>query len=60
VPVVTAFTGIVAAAQMMRLLRGEPLSSLHLQFSFLSYRCRRLNMKFAPACECSPRQEEAG
>jgi len=60
VPFVTAFTGIVAAAQTMRLLRGEPLSSLHFQFSFRSYRCRRLEMKCAATCECSARQEEAG
>ena len=57
VPFVTAFTGIVAAAQTTRLLLGEPPSSLHFQFSFLSYRCRRLSLKCAPACECRSRQE---
>ncbi len=60
VPFVTAFTGIVAAAQTMRLLRGEPPSSLHFQFSFLSYRCRRLDLKCSPACECHARQKRAG
>jgi hypothetical protein len=60
VPFVTAFTGIVAAAQTMRLLVGEPPSSLHFQFSFLSYRCRRLDLRCSPACECRVCQEEAG
>jgi hypothetical protein len=60
VPFVTAFTGIVAAAQTMRLLLGEPPSSLHFQCSFLSYRSRRMGLKCAPACECRIRQEEAG
>lgn len=58
VPFVTAFTGIVAAAQTMRLLRGEPPSSLHFQFSFLSYRCHRLDLKCSPLCECRVRQTE--
>jgi hypothetical protein len=59
VPFVTAFTGIVAAAETTRLLLGEPPSSLHFQFSFLSYRCRRLDLKCSPACECRVRQTEA-
>jgi hypothetical protein len=45
VPFVTAFTGIVAAAQTMRLLLGEPASSLHFQFSFLFYRRRTLSRR---------------
>jgi hypothetical protein len=57
VPFVTAFTGIVAAAQTMRLLLGQPLSSLHFQLSFLSYRCRRLDLKCSPTCECRARQK---
>jgi len=52
VPFVTAFTGIVAAAQTVK-AKLEPLASLHFQFSFNSYRSRILNMHSAEDCECN-------
>jgi hypothetical protein len=53
VPFVTAFAGIVGAAQTLK-AKLEPLSSLHFQFSFSSYRSRALKMQSAEACECAP------
>jgi hypothetical protein len=53
VPFVTAFAGIVGAAQTMK-ARLEPLSSLHFQFSFSSYRSRTLKMHSSENCECAP------
>jgi molybdopterin/thiamine biosynthesis adenylyltransferase len=52
VPFVTAFAGVVAAAQTVKLLLGEAPSSLHFQFSFLSYTARTLRLRCAPSCEC--------
>jgi hypothetical protein len=51
VPVVTAFTGIVAAAQTAK-AKLEPLTSLHFQFSFRSYRSRVLPIHCSEECEC--------
>jgi len=59
VPFVTAFAGIAAAAQTARLLAGGPLTSMHFQFSFISYRSRRLDMKCDPGCACRDREEMA-
>jgi len=52
VPFVTAFTGIVAAAQTVK-AKLEPLASLHFQFSFSSYRSRILKIHSAKDCECN-------
>lgn len=66
VPFVTAFSGIVGAAQTARLLCGGGRGSLHFQFSFLSYRGRTMRMRCSPTCECqgrrraAPRRERAG
>jgi ThiF family len=51
VPFVTAFAGVVAAAQTVKAAL-EPLASLHFQFSFSSYRSRVLKMRHSPDCEC--------
>jgi len=56
VPFVTGFAGIAAAAQTARLLAGDPLMSMHFQFSFISYRSRRLAMKCDPGCACRDRE----
>lgn len=53
VPFVTAFTGIVAAAQTIKAKLEPPLASLHFQFSFKSYRSRVLKMRRAADCECA-------
>ena len=53
VPFVTAFAGIVGAAQTLK-AKLEPLSSLHFQFSFSSHRSRVLKMQSAKNCECAP------
>ncbi|MFL5961793.1 MAG: ThiF family adenylyltransferase [Gaiellaceae bacterium] len=58
VPFVTAFAGIVAAAQTVK-AKLEPLASLHFQFSFRSYRCRVLAIRCNGACDCREQQREA-
>jgi hypothetical protein len=52
VPFVTAFAGVVGAAQTLK-AKIEPLSSLHFQFSFGSYRSRVLEIPSAEDCECA-------
>jgi hypothetical protein len=59
VPFVTAFTGIVAAAQTMK-ADLEPLTSLHYQISFNSYRSRVLKMRSAEYCECAQHRRGNG
>lgn len=59
VPFVTAFAGIVGAAQTARLSGGGGEGSLHFQFSFLSYRARKVRMRCAPTCECQTRRRAA-
>ncbi len=59
VPFVTSFAGIAAAALTSRLLAGDPLASMHFQFSFASYRSRRLDMKCDPGCACRAREQIA-
>jgi hypothetical protein len=51
VPFVTAFSGIVGAAETMKYLMGYS-SMLHYQQNFLSYRGRVLEMKCDLQCEC--------
>jgi hypothetical protein len=56
VPFVTAFSGVVGAAETMKWLMGQRYSdSLHFQRSFASGRSRALKMKCAPNCECQAR-----
>lgn len=53
VPFVTAFSGIVGAAETMKWLMGHRYPhSLHFQKSFESGRIRALEMKCEPSCEC--------
>lgn len=52
VPFVTAFSGIAGAAQTARVLLGMGEGSLHFQFSFLSYRGRKMRMRCPSNCEC--------
>lgn len=53
VPFVTAFSGIVGAAETMKWLMGHRYThSLHFQKSFESGRIRALEMKCGPSCEC--------
>jgi hypothetical protein len=52
VPFVTAFSGIVGAAQTTRQLLGAGEGSVHFQLSFLSYRARKVRMRCASDCEC--------
>lgn len=53
VPFVTAFSGIVGAAETMKWLMGHRYAhSLHFQKSFESGRARALQMKCEPGCEC--------
>jgi hypothetical protein len=59
VPFVTAFSGIVGAAQTIRELLGAGEGSLHFQFSFLSYRARTMRMRCASDCECQTRRGRA-
>jgi molybdopterin/thiamine biosynthesis adenylyltransferase len=56
VPFVTAFSGIVGAAQTARAVLGTGEGSLHVQFSFLSYRIRKLRMRCSSSCECQGRR----
>ena len=58
VPFVTAFSGIVGAAETMKWLMGHRHShSLHFQKSFESGRVKALEMKCDPSCECQLRTE---
>src|SRR5207253_957466 len=59
VPFVTAFSGIVGAAQTTRRLFGAGGGSVHFQFSFLSYRARTMRMRCASDCECRSRHGRA-
>jgi hypothetical protein len=59
VPFVTAFSGIVGAAQTARLRTGGGEGSLHFQFSFLSYRGRKMRLRCASSCECQRRRRAA-
>jgi ThiF family len=53
VPFVTAFSGVVGAAETVRILMGQRhIHSLHFQRSFRSGQARALQMKCDPACEC--------
>lgn len=53
VPFVTAFSGIVGAAETMKCLMGHRRArSLHLQRSFQSGNSRALEMMCDPSCEC--------
>ena len=52
-PFVTAFTGIVAAAQTAK-AKSERLTSRHFQFSFRSYRSRVLPVRCSEECEEIP------
>jgi hypothetical protein len=54
VPFVTAFAGIVAAAQTVRAELGS-ISSIHFQFSFQSYRSRGIPLRCRSACQCQNR-----
>src|SRR5579872_595211 len=51
VPFVTAFSGVVGAAETMKYLMGYS-RALHYQRNFLSYRGRVLQMKCDSTCEC--------
>ena len=54
VPFVTAFSGVVGAAETMKLLTGHTTPEpVHLQYSFESGRARALEMLCASDCECS-------
>jgi hypothetical protein len=58
VPFVTGFAGIAAAAQTARHLAGDAPTSMHFQFSFISYRSKRLDTKCDPGCACRNRDEK--
>ena len=52
-PFVTAFSGVIAAAETMKsLMRVRHENSLHYQMSFRSGLLRALQMKCNPECEC--------
>lgn len=56
VPFVTAFSGVVGAAETMKVLIGHtPPESRHFQYSFESGRGRALQMQCASDCECASR-----
>ena len=57
VPFVTAFSGIVGAAQTARHLMEQSAGSIHFQFSFLSFQGRRLQMRCSSKCECQERRD---
>jgi tRNA A37 threonylcarbamoyladenosine dehydratase len=57
-PFVTAFSGVVGAAETMRCLMGH-LQPLHYQFDFRSLMGRALTMRCAEACECQDRTRTA-
>lgn len=59
VPFVTAFSGIVGAAQTTRRLLGAGEGSVHFQLSFLSYGARKMRMRCASDCECRSRRGRA-
>jgi hypothetical protein len=53
VPFVTAFSGVVAAAETVKWLMGDRRSrALHFQRSFLSGKTRAMEMDCNPECEC--------
>jgi hypothetical protein len=53
VPFVTAFSGVVGAAETVKCLMGRRYAhSMHFQKSFESSRSRALEMKCDPSCEC--------
>jgi hypothetical protein len=52
VPFVTAFSGIVAAAETIKHLTGVSAGSLQYQFSFQSGRGRRTTRLCPGTCEC--------
>jgi hypothetical protein len=53
VPFVTAFSGVIGAAETVKFLMGHRYPhSLHFQRSFLSGHSRALDMKCDPGCEC--------
>ncbi len=54
VPFVTAFSGVVGAAETMKHLMGSS-QSLHYQGNFVSYRTRRIQMTCKSNCECQSR-----
>ncbi|MEK6274328.1 MAG: ThiF family adenylyltransferase [Actinomycetota bacterium] len=58
VPFVTGFAGIVGAAQTARQLMGAGEGSIHFQFSFLSYRVRKMRMRCKDGCECVARRSK--
>jgi hypothetical protein len=53
VPFVTAFSGVVGAAETVKWLMGQRYPhSVHFQRSFESGQSRTLEMKCSPCCEC--------
>jgi hypothetical protein len=55
VPFVTAFSGIIGAAETMKYLMGCS-QALHYQQNFFSYRGRALHMRCNSQCECRTAQ----
>jgi hypothetical protein len=58
VPFVTAFAGVVAAAQTIK-AKLEEATSLHFQFSFRSYRARVIAIRCGDHCECRTLRDAA-
>jgi hypothetical protein len=52
VPFVTAFSGVVGAAETMKRLMGQRAQGMHFQASFASGRSRSLVMHCGQSCEC--------
>jgi hypothetical protein len=59
VPFVTAFSGVVGAAETMKWLMGYRALGLHFQHSFASGQSRRLSMQCAQDCECRFRNKRS-